>query len=244
MSFIMKHLFILSPNNSGSTLLHNFLSTSPNLAHLDYKEGQDVSWYGPHPLRRNASRLFTRIENELKDEKRYDWNKIKKGWNIIWEKNNPNALVRLEKSPTNICRVNILKKEFENCFFIIMPRNPYAQAQSIKKYLPDVSYEVIAKHCLRCLEICTELSKTLDNSLFFSYEYFCNHYALIAENLVNNFMPELNVLNPNKKFKIHYEKPSFIKNMNEKYINKIKAIDSILKQGKDIMRYWGYEYEF
>lgn len=244
----MKHLFVLSPNNCGSTLLHNLLATSPNVAHLNYQEGQNVSWIGPHPINFGTTRVFTESENQLSDGAQYNWNIIAKNWNEIWFRNNPDATIRLEKTPANICRAHLLEQNFEDAYFVIMPRNPYAQIESIKKYLDYASLERIARHSLRCLQICTKLSTELSNSIYFTYELLSNYPQDVADNLIE-FLPELKHLNVNKKFIIHNDPPSVIKNLNHKHINnlngnQIKKINSILNEDRSVMEYWGYEYEF
>jgi len=93
----MKHVFVLSPNNSGSTLLHNLLATSSNVAHLNFEEGQDVGWVGPHPVDFGTTRIFTESELELSESFRYNWSKIKKSWNDTWFRNNPDATIRSEE---------------------------------------------------------------------------------------------------------------------------------------------------
>lgn len=243
----MKYLFILSPNNSGSTLLHNLIATSPNVAHLNYQEGQIVGWHGPLPSKKGAGRVFTEIEDLLSDSTQYDWGKIKKNWNAAWNKNNNGSLIRLEKSPPNICRGSILEQEFENSYFIIMPRNPYAQIQSITKYLQGVNLKRIAKHALRCLQICKNLT-SLKNSIFFKYEDLCDDSRHISSDIIN-FMPELKYLDVDKKFKIHDGEKSKIVNMNENHIDKLQPyqldiINSVLENDKETLSYWGYDYEF
>lgn len=243
----MKHLFVICPNNSGSTLLHNIIATSPNVAHLNYTEGQNISWKGPVPTLKGAGRVFTEIESDLGDPKMYNWKIIKKGWNKIWTKNNPEATVRLEKSPPNVCRAKILKDQFINPHFVIMVRNPYAQIQSCIKYIPDVSLERITKHALRCLQICADLSKNLKNSVSFNYEFLCGSPVDAADKILN-FMPELENLTTNKLFHIHMQPGKPIKNMNQKHINNLspdhfRIINPILEKDQSVMDYWGYQYE-
>lgn len=243
----MKHVFVLSPNNSGSTLLHNLLATSSNVAHLNFEEGQDVGWVGPHPVDFGTTRIFTESELELSESFRYNWSKIKKSWNDTWFRNNPDATIRLEKTPANICRVHFLEQFFENAYFVIMPRNPYAQIASTMRYI-ELPLIRIAKHALRCLQICKRLDLNLSNSLSFTYEMLVNFPKDIADNLVE-FIPELGQLKFNKKFIIHSGPPTSIQNFNEKHINnlnstQINTINSILNEDRSVMEYWGYKYEF
>jgi len=111
-----KFLFILSPPYCGSTLLHQIISTSPNVSiYSKYgtREGQQL------PIVKDIMVRETRWEIDVT----YDWLAVKKEWMKYWDVTLP---VLLEKSPPSIIRAKSLESFFSPSYFIILYRNPYA----------------------------------------------------------------------------------------------------------------------
>jgi hypothetical protein len=140
------HLFLLSINNSGSSILHEKIRQSKYTTTLP-DEGQFIQGFvGPNPFVLNCPYMFSERYHDFAFEKNYDWQSIKTLWNSFWEKD----LIKVEKSPPNVVRAHMLKRHFENSQFIIQVRNPYQIATSILKLRQDVSVERACAHVASC----------------------------------------------------------------------------------------------
>lgn len=140
------HLFLLSINNSGSSILHEKLRQSKYTTTLP-DEGQFIQEFaGPNPFALNCPYMFSERYHDFAFEKNYDWESIKTLWNSFWEED----LIKVEKSPPNVVRAHMLRRHFENSQFIIQVRNPYQIATSILKLRQDVSTERACAHVASC----------------------------------------------------------------------------------------------
>ena len=71
------HLFLLVPNNSGSSVLHDLIATSPDVAVLP-GEGQFLSdFIGPQAFKFGVAHFFTKKEEIFRNKKNYEWGVIK-----------------------------------------------------------------------------------------------------------------------------------------------------------------------
>ena len=140
------HLFLLSINNSGSSILYEKIRQSKYTTTLP-DEGQFIQGFaGPNPFVLNCPYMFSERYHDFAFEKNYDWQSIKTLWNSFWEED----LIKVEKSPPNVIRAHILKRHFENSQFIIQVRNPYQIVTSILKLRQDVSVERACAHVASC----------------------------------------------------------------------------------------------
>ena len=115
------HLFLLPINNSGSSILYEKIRQSKYTTTLP-DEGQFIQGFaGPNPFLFNCPYMFSERYHDFACEKNYDWEKIKELWNSFWEQD----LIKVEKSPPNVVRAHMLKRNFDNSQFIIQVRNPY-----------------------------------------------------------------------------------------------------------------------
>ena len=147
----MKHLFLLIPNNSGSSLVLRLLARSPHAACLR-KEGQHLPGYmGPVPGQLGVKHLFG-LHEAFDDPGSYDWPAIRELFERRWEALDPNAPVRVEKSPPNVLRAEMLDEHFENTHFIVSWRNPYAAADGIFRGNPGARPGQAARHLIRMLQ--------------------------------------------------------------------------------------------
>jgi hypothetical protein len=231
-----KFLFILSPPYCGSTLLNQILSTSSNLScnnHLGVREGQllpelkDIMFYnkGWHT------------------EVSYPWEKIKKVWMKYWDQR---KAILMDKSNTNIMRVTEIKKVFDNTFFLLMVRNPYAQVEGIIRR-NNATTEYAAAFALKCLKYQKKNRENEKNILCLSYEDLCDNKDESVEK-IKEFIPELGTINSNLEFSAHNFKTKGkmkIKNLNDEKINKLSSeqitiINSYFKKEEKLLNYFGY----
>ena len=231
-----KFLFILSPPYCGSTLLNQILSTSSNLScnnHLGVREGQllpelkDIMFYnkGWHT------------------EVSYPWKEIKRVWMKYWDQR---KAILMDKSNTNIMRVTEIKKVFDNTFFLLMVRNPYAQVEGIIRR-NNATTEYAAAFALKCLKYQKKNRENEKNILCLSYEDLCDNKDESVEK-IKEFIPELGTINSNLEFSAHNFKTDGkmkIQNLNNEKINKLSAdqinvINSFFKKEEKLLNYFGY----
>ena len=231
-----KYLFVLCPPSSGSTLLWKILQTSPNISAFP-KEGSLIV----------KSLLFTK--DRWNPGKIIPWDTVKQKWDEDWDYNKP---VLLEKSPPHLVRASQLEGHFPGSYFITMIRNPYAFCESIKRrygnkkfFFKRFSYFNIAKFWTICARYQISNIKCLKNSIHFSYEELVNDPQQICRQIIN-FVPELEELNPEKKFKIS-AKHMKITDLNKRQIlclsdNDLFEINEVINDYPKLLNFFNYEY--
>ena len=154
-----KHLFILCPPASGSTLLWKILRTSPHVSALP-AEGQTLV----------PEILFTRAR--WNPDLPVPWDKVKEKWFTAWDLSKP---ILLEKSPSHLVRAGQLQHHFPASFFLVMMRNPYAVCEGIKRrWRKDLGYAAIARLWLTWAGQQASNRQQLHNVLSLSYEELRN----------------------------------------------------------------------
>ena len=232
-----KFLFILTPPYCGSTLLNQILSTSKNLScnnHLGVREGQllpevkDIMFYnkGWH--------------NNVD----YPWDYIKSVWMKYWDRR---KYILMDKTNTNIMRVDELNKYFDNSYFLAMVRNPYAQVEGIMRR-NGATVEYAAQFALKCLRFQKQNKQSQKNILFISYEDLCDKKDQCIDKIIN-FVPEIGHLTSDIKFSAHNFKTDGkmkVKNLNPEKISKltkkeIQTISSIFSKEKELLDFFNYQ---
>lgn len=247
---INKHLFIISPNNSGSTYLQNILATSHQTWNLN-REGQHTFGYAgacKSDLIWAASRSSI---DTLRESSRYDWEKTKKAWYFQAFSKSETATVFVTKSPPFLVVTDMLKARFTHARFIFMVRNPYAVVEGISRRKRAIQcagkdvYKVAAKHIMNCFKYQKNNIETYSNDLFFTYEQLCSDHVL-TESRIKHFIPELGDLELNQKIVVKnlYFEP--LRDMNLQQIKRlsrenIKEINTVFEENTGLMDYFGYE---
>lgn len=127
-----SHIFIVGTTCSGTTLLNKILSKSKGIVSLR-REGWDltdqitneISLGEPHLFAKNSEVQFSMTCSAI------DFGKIKRDWAKHLQ--NKCGTVFLEKTPSNILRVDYLRANFKNAKFIALVRHPAATVSSIVK---------------------------------------------------------------------------------------------------------------
>ncbi len=231
-----KHLFVLCSHNSGSTVLWQFLQTSPHVSVLP-GEGQYLE--GVRDIMNNDPWSSTT---------KFPWELIKTEWEKEWNLNKP---ILLEKSPPNLMRAFEIEKVFPNSYFVIMMRNPYAYCEGSKrKYLKGWSYSDLAKRWIDHAQHQLKNINGLQKVIYFTYEEFTENPSEIIKNMLH-FFPELETLDSSfstvrKSVYGNVSRP--ITNFNAAQIANLSDADileisEILKQYPDIMEFFNYRYE-
>jgi len=128
------HLFLLVPNDSGSTWLQNVISLCSNC--VSFSPGLDGKGACDHKAaypNMEINKLFSEKRHLWERPDAYDWEAIKDAWYAAWSKNKhyqtANPRVYLEKTPQAVFSSGMYIEQFDNVRFIIMSRNPYAAAE-------------------------------------------------------------------------------------------------------------------
>jgi hypothetical protein len=255
-----KYLFIICMNNSGSTLLERMLRDCRNV--IGFPAGPDrqvngqqfVTDYMPIPgrLKPKCTRIWTEQAAVLEDESRYNWPAIQRKWRLEWSRNpkmaTANPRVFLEKSPANVLRAPMLQKHFENSFFVLIQRNPYAVAEGIRRRM-NYSLDRCIAHWIRCAQKQMQNQKILKRAVYLSYEQLSQDPHFCHEQLVQ-LIPELDDLDMKKETRVHSiegRKRQSIVNYNEKQIASLSKEDIALINGHldkvpEVMSHFGYDY--
>lgn len=235
------HLFLLVPNNSGSSILHDLIATSSEVAILP-EEGQFCpNFIGPQAFKFGVAHFFTKKEGIFRNKKNYEWGVIKNQWEKLWNKSNPTARIFLQKSPPDILRADMLQETFKDTKFLIMIRNPYAQVESILRANSDASVVDAANHAIRCLEIQLENSEKYLEDLVFRYEDLVDK----TEETIKTIEEFLNTsIDSNRVFNTKGY-VSKIRNMNDDQIKKLtdkqlRIINSIFSKKISVLQDCGY----
>jgi len=225
-----KHLFILCPPASGSTLLWQILRTSPQVASLP-GEGQALA----REILFNRQRWDPRMP--------VDWEQVRKAWEEAWDMSKP---VLLEKSPPHLVRARQLEAFFPESHFVVMMRNPYAFCEGIKRrWKSDWSYAAIARFWIDWAGHQLANLRQLRRTLSIRYEDLTADPQEHCRRLVS-FIPELVELHAEAEFRV-FEKTQKIENLNPRQIARltrgdILEINSVLKDNPELLK--GFQYCF
>ena len=128
---VTTHLFVICPNNSGSTFLRNALAKSRRTWNLAYEGRKAVGAVWPN--RKNDDRLTgsgriwaarKRWRDVLQDPAAYDWPRNRAAWYFQAYAHDPRATVFVEKTPEHLLVVDNLVRHFHNAKFLFVVRNP------------------------------------------------------------------------------------------------------------------------
>jgi hypothetical protein len=225
-----KHLFILCPPASGSTLLWKILRTSHQVSALPV-EGQTLV---PDILFTNA-----RWNPDLP----VAWDKVKEIWLAAWDLNKP---ILLEKSPSHLVRAGQLEYHFPASFFLIMMRNPYAFCEGVKRRWGNkLTYYNIAKFWLICAKYQIDNIENLRHRFWFTYEDLASEPERVCRQIIG-FVPELVELSPAGKFAV-FEKSMPVENLNAQQISSLShddifEINQVLKRYPEYLAYFNYRF--
>lgn len=229
------YLFILCPPFCGSTLLNEIISTSHYVScnnNIGTREGQTL------PELREIMFNDRWVKN-----KELPWEKIKKIWRKYWNLSKP---ILLEKSTTNIMRLEKIKHYFKPTSFICMVRNPYAQCESIiRRNNKTIRYA--AEFTLECLRYQKKNIEKSNTILFITYEELCDNTDIVANKIIS-FLPEIKNIKINNTFRSHnfkLKRKMKIENLNTEKIkklskNQIDEINNYFSKEQDLLDFFNY----
>lgn len=255
-SAIKRHLFLLCPNNSGSTYLSRAIATSRSVWSLP-REGQHMLGFaGPSTTETPWPLIWAAQAESLshfRDSPDYDWERTKRAWYFHAESMNENAPVFLTKSPPFLLIADQLVAHFTNTVFLFMVRNPYAALEGIirrhhrAKLIANTQNlpRIAAQHLVTCMNVQRDnITRHAGRSIAFSYEQLCAAPDAIARN-ISGLVPELTDLNLTQKLAIKgtYDEP--LRNMNTDQIarltdHEIAMANEVFRPNADLLSHFDY----
>ena len=240
---IRTHLFVVCPNNSGSSFLSAALGKCQATWRLPH-EGQFIrgfvgpvttSAYGGSGRHAPDSPiLLWASERKWRDlfaePNNYDWARSRKAWYFHARAHRADASVFVTKSPPHVLHVGQLAKAFRNAKFLFMVRDPYAVCEGIcRRYRskqlasilhrqftePGRSVETAAAvHVANCLaQQRRNVEMYAERGVFFTYEDMCDEPAAVARK-IQSLVPELDDLKLRQRIAVkNYDEA--LTNMNE-----------------------------
>ena len=249
---ITTHLFVVCPNNSGSTFLSKALSTCRRTMYLE-QEGQHTGFVGPVPAQEDLSLVWgeagSNYGDVLADDANYDWPAIKNHWyRAARRAYRPEVCVFLEKSPPHIARVHLLAKHFASAKFVFMVRNPYAQVESIcraRPNMPEITRRA-SEHSLTCLRLQREnIERYSASGVGFTYEAMCAEPAATAES-IRQLAPELEDLKLDQEIAVKGRYKERLRDMNAQQIarltgDQLAILRNTFAPHEALLRHFRYE---
>jgi hypothetical protein len=255
-----KYLFIICMNNSGSTLLERVLRDCGNA--IAFPAAPDAQTNGqqfvrdfmpiPGRIDKKNRRIWTEHADMLEDESLYNWPIIKQRWRWKWSTNpkfqTAGTRVFLEKSPPNVLRASMLQKHFDNSFFILMQRNPYAVSEGIRRRT-KLPLNRCIRHWIRCAFKQMRNEEQLERAIRLNYEDLSERAEFCRDQILN-LIPELDDLDMHKDVAVQGVEGKIrqpIVNYNAKQIallghEDISTINTELDKVPEVMSHFGYEY--
>ena len=266
---IRTHLFVVCPNNSGSSFLAAALGKCQATWRLP-REGQFIRGFvgpvttGSYGHEQHTPALLWASERKWLDlfaePARYDWARSRKAWYFHARAHAADASVFVTKSPPHVLHVGQLARAFRNARFLFMVRNPYAVCEGIcRRYRtrlvrdfrrqftePGKSVEeAAAVHVVNCLAWQRRnIEMHSERSVFFTYEDMCDEPAAMTRK-VQSLVPELDDLRLRQRIAVkNYDEP--LTNMNERQIaalsgEEIAAFNRVFHKYRDTLSYFGYD---
>ena len=260
---VTTHLFVICPNNSGSTFLANALATSRRTWNLadEGRKAVGIVWPNHNEKGRltGCGRIWAarkRWRDVYKDPTHYDWPRTRAAWYFQAYARDPRATVFVEKTPLHLLVVGDLARHFRNAKFLFMVRNPYAVCEGIfrerRRRGQSAGLEgerletVAARHVATCLEYQRRNVEAYgDRGVFFTYETMCREPERVARK-IRDLVPELDDLNLRQRLRVHADYHEMLTDMNARQIarldpGQIAAINEVLAEHRTVLNYFGYD---
>ena len=185
---IRTHLFIISPNNSGSTFLRRSFEYSDKVWWLP-REGQHMPGFvGPSTRDTDDALIWNASAGRRArylDPAVYDWQQTRKAWYFLSRSHGADGPVFVTSSPPFLLNMNVLDRHFEDARFILLTRDPYAVAEGILRRpierllaTGEDKYQLVAKHIGHCLRWqLRNIASRHANSFRLTYEDMANDPA-------------------------------------------------------------------
>lgn len=265
---VTTHLFVICPNNSGSTFLKNALATCRATWNLS-REGQWMFGYrGPIPGSESlpgTALLWAATQasvDRLTDATAYDWARTRRAWYFQAFAHDPRATVFVTKSPPHLLVVDELARHFPNPKFVFMVRNPYAVCEGICRGMersgpgpapapaPAPARGSVARAAARHVVACLEAQRRnveahRDRGVFFTYETMCAQPRAVASR-IRELVPELDDLDLRRRLPVKGRYHEMLTDMNARQLarlepRRIAAFNRVFRAHRALLGHFGYE---
>ena len=265
---IDTHLFVICPNDSGSSFLASALETSRAVWRLPREGHQMHGFAGPLPWRsqgaeRRIPGLLWAAEQRwierFADPANHDWPLTRKAWYFHSYAADAAASVFVTKSPPDLLRVEQLVRHFRNARFLFMVRNPYAVCEGIcrryrthfRAYLRQLEERgesplaASANHVVNCLAWQRRnIERWGDRGVFFTYESMCADPDGTAQ-AIRALVPQLEDLNLRQRLVVK-DYDEMLVDMNPRHLarldaDEIEALSHVFRQHQDVLAYFDYD---
>lgn len=253
---IRKHLFLLCPNNSGSTYLGNAIARSRAVWGLP-REGQHMLGFaGPATTHTPWPLIWGGREESLahfRDSPDYDWERTRTAWYFHASAAREDAPVFFTKSPPFLLIADQLAAHFPATSFLIMVRDPYAALEGIVRRrrggrdeadgadLPTIA----ARHLVTCFEAQrANIARLGSSAIFFTYEELCAGPQQIAHRIAQ-LVPELDDLDLTQRIAVKGLYDEGLRNMNADQISRLSRAaaaqaTAVFAAHEDLLAGFGY----
>lgn len=254
---VRRHLFLLAPNNSGSTFLAAALADCARAWSLP-REGQHVAGFHGPSSRGTGTRLLWAADPasvaRFRDASAYDWARNRRAWEFHARAQHSGADTLVVASPPFLLIADQLAAEFPDAGFLGLVRNPYAVAEGIirrgEQAGPVASGDSLAataaRHIVAALAAQEANRAALGpRAIFFTYEEMCAAPDAIAARIAA-LVPELADLDLThaRPVKGHYDEP--LRDMNAEQIARltpaqIADLDAVFAAHRALLARFGYD---
>ncbi|MBN1522736.1 MAG: sulfotransferase [Candidatus Aureabacteria bacterium] len=230
-----KWIFIVGCYNSGTTLLQRILGRHPDISILP-REGVVLTSHLPRPEDYGWTRMWIKCRDRIafipeKDEERAE--RIIADWSPFYD---GKKKIFLEKSITNLLRMEWIDMNFKNVYFIGIIRNPYAVAEGIRRKAVPSGPARKEISGIYPIDLPAMQWREANNILRDSAEkvknfHFCRYEDLVKDpvGILKKIFRFLQVSCPSMDFKngllTFEEKKEYLQNMNPKSIERLSSKD-------------------
>ena len=266
---VRTHLFIICPNNSGSSFLKEALAACRNTWNLQLEGHGTPGFVGPPtvwtpaPGEPSARWIWASRQDwmdALRNPDAYDWPRTRAAWYAAAYARDPGATVFVTKSPPFLLYVDELVRHFPDARFLFMVRNPYAVCEGIcRRYRHSFLSgdherfeepaggleEAAATHVANCLRWQRRnLEAHGERGVLFTYETMCADPAG-TEAGIRALVPALNDLDLRRRHAVK-EYDEALTDMNAQQIERLDAaqtaaFNKVLRKHRDLLAWFGYD---
>lgn len=253
---VATHLFVLCPNNSGSTFVKNALQASAATWNLG-REGQHTFGFAGPQMRGSNRPLIWAARPEWVagyiEPANFDWPATQRAWYSQAFARNAQASVFVEKSPPFLLITHLLEQAFVDARFLIMVRDPYAAYEGIVRRKRGQRVEgaapvqqLAAEHLMACFDQQRRNIERLgDRAVFFTYEELCADPQRCAA-LVAALVPALHDLDLDQQVPVKGIYDERLRNMNDDQLAALGDADrevatAVFAAHRGLLRDFGYD---
>lgn len=253
---VKRHLFLLAPNNSGSTFLAAALGQCRRAWSLP-REGQHVTGFAGPSSRGTGTRLLWAADPAslaaFTDAAAYDWDRTRRAWHFHARAQDAAADTLIVASPPFLLIADQIAAAFPDACFLIMVRNPYAVAEGILRrgldagpVAPgDTLAAAAARHIVAAFAAQDANRAALgERAVFFPYEEMCREPAAVARR-ITALVPALADLRLDRSLPVkgRYHEP--LRDMNADQVARLTPdqradLDAVFAAHRPLLTSFGY----